>query len=90
MIQSLLTQEEYDKYSKIYNTYNPAKRRAANPIRLVKIDGKEFWCGPPPNYLMGSGYSPKEAQIANKKLEELKKFLKEQSAKAPHQRQQAD
>lgn len=77
MIQSLLTQEEYNKYSKIYNTYNPAKRRAAKPIRLVKIGGKDFWVGPPPNYQMGEGYDPKGIKLANKQLDELKEFLKQ-------------
>lgn len=68
MIQSLLTQEEYDYYSKIYTTYNVAKRRAAKPIRIVKIDGVEFVCGPPPNYVMGDSLTPKEIKLINSRI----------------------
>lgn len=67
MIQALLTQAEYDKYSKIYNTYNIAKRRAAEPFRKVKINGKEMMCGPPPNYRMGP-MSQFEIENFNKNL----------------------
>lgn len=73
MIQSLLTQQEYDNLSKKYNTYNTAKRRAAKPIRLVKIDGKEFQCGPPPNYIMGNALIPSEIKLINDRLEAVLK-----------------
>jgi hypothetical protein len=71
MIQSLLTQEEYDTLSKIYKTYNVTKRKSAKPIRIVSIDGKEFECGPPPNYIMGNSLTQKEIKTINKNIDML-------------------
>lgn len=73
MIQSLLTQEEYNKFSKYYGTYNPSKRRAAVPIRRVKISGEEFVCGPPPNYIMGDSFTPLEIKTINNRLNDVLK-----------------
>lgn len=76
MIQSLLTQDEYDALSKVYNTYNASKRKAAKDIRIVSIRGKDFECGPPPNYLMGGNLSEKEIKIINKLIEEKLKLVR--------------
>lgn len=68
MVQSLLTQEEYDKLSKVYNTYNPSARKSKPPFRIVKVEGKEFQCGPPPNYIMGNSLKADEIKIINQRL----------------------
>jgi hypothetical protein len=68
MVQAQLTQEEYDKYSRIYKTYNAAKRRVTKPFRIVTINGKEMQCGPPPNYKMGIPMTAKEIKNFNDAL----------------------
>jgi hypothetical protein len=69
MIQSLLTQEQYDELSKVYNTYNPSKRKSEKS-EVIEIDGKQVSSGPPPNYIMGDSLTPKEIKIINKRLDE--------------------
>lgn len=68
MIQSLLTQGEYDILSKRYNTYNPGPRRSKPPVRIVKVGGKEFQCGPPPNYIMGDSLTATEIKTINARM----------------------
>lgn len=64
MIQSLLTQAECDYFAKVYNTYNPSKRKGEREIR--EEDG--MIVGPPPNYIMGNSLSPKEIKVINLRL----------------------
>ncbi len=71
MIQAQLTQEQYDACSKIYGTYNIGKRRAAEPFRKVKINGEEFLCGPPPNYIMGDSLTIAEIKKINSAIDKL-------------------
>ena len=73
MIQSLLTQAEYDKLSRKYNTYNRVKRQTAREIRIIKIGDNEYSCGPPPNYIMGDPLTPKEVGVINNRIEAVLK-----------------
>lgn len=57
MIQSLLTQEEYDILSKKYNTYNPSGRNSQE-------NGKTA----PPNYIMGDKLTSLEIKVINDRL----------------------
>lgn len=57
MIQSLLTQEEYDKLSRKYGTYNPSGRNS-----------QEDGTNAPPNYIMGDRLSPLEVKVINSRL----------------------
>lgn len=70
MIQSLLTQAEYDELSKFYKTYNPSKRKSEKS-EVIIIEGKEVRSGPPPNYTMGNLLTPKEIKWINKQLNEV-------------------
>lgn len=82
MIQALLTQQEYDECAKKYKTFNPGKRRTAKPWRKIKVEGKEFMCGPPPNYNMGDSLSPKEIKIFNDRIDTLKELVKTENLKS--------
>lgn len=62
MIQSLLTQEEYDMLSKTYNTYNPSGR-----------NDQEDGSNAPPNYTMGDCLSVVEIKKINSLIEKLMK-----------------
>jgi len=73
MIQSLLTQAEYDYYSKIYKTYNPTYRRGRAPIRSVTVEGRIFVVGPPPNWIMGNSLKPSEIETFNNSFNSLLK-----------------
>lgn len=57
MIQSLLTQEEYDMLSKKYNTYNPSGRNSQEDGSMA-----------PPNYIMGNRLSSLEVKTINARL----------------------
>lgn len=64
MIQSLLTQAEYDEMAKKYNTYNPSKRKGEKEVR----EEEGMVVGPPPNYIMGDNLNPKEVKVINSRL----------------------
>jgi hypothetical protein len=79
MVQSLLTQAEYDKYSKIYITYNIKFRKFTTDFRWVEIQGEKRLCGPPPCYTMGNSLRPSEIQIFNEEIERLRKLISQQN-----------
>lgn len=62
MIQSLLTQEEYDRCAKKYNTYNPTNRNSQE-------DGSTA----PPNWIMGNSLTEKEVEVINARLKAVMK-----------------
>ncbi len=72
MIQSLLTQDEYDEMSKKYTTYNPSKRKGEK-MESVIIDGIQVLSGPPPNYIMGDSFTPKEIKVINQRYADVLK-----------------